>query len=96
MEMNVSQFSPEELSVNLKDRDLVVEGHHEERNDEFGTIERHFVRKYRLPEDAHLENIQSNLSKEGVLQVMAPKKTLTAGRKIPIMPAPKGQTADKK
>ena len=86
VEINVSQFAPEELDVSLKDRYLVVEGRHEERNDEYGTIERHFIRKYRVPEDTNLDDFQSHLSREGMLSITAPKKALECGRKIPILP----------
>lgn len=84
VEMNVSQFAPEELSVNLKDRNLVVEGHHEERNDECGTVERHFIRKYLMPEDTDLEGLRSFLNNEGLLVITAPKKAIQHERRIPI------------
>lgn len=84
VDMNVSQFAPEDLSVNLNGRDIVVEGHHKERSDEYGTIERHFVRKYRMPENTNLEKIESHLAKDGVLSIMAPKDVKEKGRTIPI------------
>lgn len=84
VKVNVSQFSPEELSVNLKDKHLIIEGRHEERDDAHGTIERHFIRKYRLPDDALLDGITSHLNEDGHLQVMVPKKAIEASRKIPI------------
>uniref|UniRef100_A0A0M3IKI0 SHSP domain-containing protein n=1 Tax=Ascaris lumbricoides TaxID=6252 RepID=A0A0M3IKI0_ASCLU len=57
IELGVSQFRPEELSVNMRDRKLIIEGHHEERSDDHGSIERHFVRKYSLPEKTKLDTI---------------------------------------
>uniref|UniRef100_A0A914R585 SHSP domain-containing protein n=1 Tax=Parascaris equorum TaxID=6256 RepID=A0A914R585_PAREQ len=56
-----------------------------------GKIERHFIRKYTLPEDAQLDSLESHLSDKGVLSVCA-KKAAVAGppaRSIPIQPAPK-------
>lgn len=98
VEMDVSQFHPEELSVNLNDRELVVEGHHEERNDEVGKIERHFIRKYLLPEDAQLDSLESHLSDRGHLTVAAKKQTISApvGRSIPIQAAPRKEAGSKK
>uniref|UniRef100_A0A0M3HNY5 SHSP domain-containing protein n=2 Tax=Ascaris TaxID=6251 RepID=A0A0M3HNY5_ASCLU len=91
VEMDVSQFHPEELKVNVRDNELIVEGHHEERSDSHGSIERHFIRKYTLPKDTHLEGLVSHLSDKGVLSVSAPKHTLEGppARNIPIQAAPR-------
>ncbi|VDK47097.1 unnamed protein product [Anisakis simplex] len=91
VEMDVSQFHPEELSVNVRENELVVEGHHEERNDAHGSIERHFVRKYIIPKDTHLDAIVSHISDKGILSVTAPKQNqqLPAARSIPIQAAPR-------
>ncbi|MFH4979584.1 hypothetical protein AB6A40_006293 [Gnathostoma spinigerum] len=92
VEVDVSQFRPEELQVNVKDNELVVEGHHEERTDEYGKIERHFVRKYMMPKEARVDAVVSQLNDKGVLSVTAPKTPETENmRKIPIQPAPKPQ-----
>lgn len=53
---------------------VVVEGKHEERADDHGYISRHFVRRYVLPEQYNLEQINSSLSSDGVLTISAPKK----------------------
>lgn len=93
VEVDVTQFHPQELSVNVLDRELVIEGHHEERSDSSGRIERHFVRKYTIPDDANPETLTSHLSDRGILTVTAQKKAIEAakGRKIPIQAAPRGQ-----
>ncbi|VDM48290.1 unnamed protein product [Toxocara canis] len=91
VEVDVTQFRPNELTVNVRDRELVVEGHHEERSDGSGKIERHFIRKYTLPEDAQLDTLESHLSDKGVLSVCA-KKSAVGGppsRTIPIQAAPR-------
>uniref|UniRef100_A0A1A9UGE3 SHSP domain-containing protein n=1 Tax=Glossina austeni TaxID=7395 RepID=A0A1A9UGE3_GLOAU len=41
--MDVSQFRPNELSVKTIDKTVVVEGKHEEREDDHGFIQRHFA-----------------------------------------------------
>lgn len=52
--LNVAQFAPEELKVNITGNELTVEGHHEEKNDEHGTIQRlaafHFLSHYHTAE----------------------------------------------
>ncbi|XP_017464916.1 PREDICTED: heat shock protein 23-like [Rhagoletis zephyria] len=71
--MDVAQFKPSELSVKVVDNSIVVEGKHEEREDEHGYISRHFVRRYALPKGYNADNVISTLSSDGVLTVSAPK-----------------------
>ena len=42
--LDVQQFKPEELTVKVADKFLVVEGKHEERSDEHGFVSRQFTR----------------------------------------------------
>uniref|UniRef100_F1LDV7 Heat shock protein 26 n=1 Tax=Ascaris suum TaxID=6253 RepID=F1LDV7_ASCSU len=87
---NVSQFHPEELSVNVVGNGLVIEGHHQEREDNGGLVERHFVRKYFLPKSAKPEELVSKLSEDGLLSVTMPKvETVENVRSIPIEVDPK-------
>lgn len=72
--VDVKHFKPEEISVQLKDNVVVVEGKHDEVSDEHGTISRHFVRKFGLPDGViNMEKLQSTLSADGVLTITAPK-----------------------
>ncbi|ODM92109.1 Alpha-crystallin B chain [Orchesella cincta] len=73
IKMDVQQFAPEELDVKMVENCLVVEGKHEEKQDEHGYISRHFVRRYKLPEDVKPETITCNLSSDGVLFMSAPR-----------------------
>lgn len=70
--MDVSQFTPNELTVKTMDRSVVVEGKHEEREDEHGFIQRHFIRKYSLPKGYDPKDVVSTISSDGVLTVKAP------------------------
>ena len=70
--MDVSQFTPNELTVKTVDRSVVVEGKHEEREDEHGFIQRHFIRKYTLPKGYDPKDVVSTISSDGVLTVKAP------------------------
>jgi len=71
--MDVSQFKPNELNVKVVENCIVVEGKHEEREDEHGYIERHFVRRYTLPKGYEADKVASTLSSDGVLTVSVPK-----------------------
>ncbi|XP_065360916.1 heat shock protein 27 [Calliphora vicina] len=70
--MDVAQFTPNELTVKTVDRTVVVEGKHEEREDEHGFIQRHFIRKYTLPKGYDPKDVVSTISSDGVLTVKAP------------------------
>ncbi|EYC22514.1 hypothetical protein Y032_0017g3398 [Ancylostoma ceylanicum] len=87
--IDVSQFRPEELKVNLDGRCLTVEGKQEQKDDR-SFMARSFVRSWTLPEDANLEALRTELSDRGQLTIEAPK-TGTSGTKknIPICPAHK-------
>ncbi|XP_055533261.1 protein lethal(2)essential for life-like [Wyeomyia smithii] len=85
--LDVQQFSPEEISVKATDNSILVEGKHEEKQDEHGYISRHFVRRYMLPKGHDSEAIVSSLSSDGILTITAPKKALPepeGARSIPI------------
>ncbi|XP_055841257.1 heat shock protein 23-like [Episyrphus balteatus] len=74
--MDVQQFKPSELSVKVVDNAVVVEGKHEEREDDHGYISRHFVRRYAVPKDYDSEKVVSTLSSDGVLTISIPKPAI--------------------
>ncbi|XP_023023637.1 lethal (2) essential for life [Leptinotarsa decemlineata] len=85
--LDVQQFAPSEITVKTTGNSLIVEGKHEEKQDEHGYISRHFVRRYVLPETHDVENVVSSLSSDGILTVSAPKKAPkdnNAERVVPI------------
>lgn len=72
--LDVQHFAPEEITVKVTGKNTIsVEGKHEEKQDEHGYISRQFLRKYVLPENHDVEQIQSKLSSDGVLTITAPK-----------------------
>lgn len=75
--LDVQQFTPEEITVKTVGRMIIIEGKHEEKEDEHGLISRHFIRKYQLPEGYKSEDVTSSLSSDGVLSVCAPKPQST-------------------
>lgn len=70
----MQQFAPHEITVKTVDNTIIVEGKHEEKQDEHGYISRHFTRKYLMPSEVEVSNITSSLSSDGVLTITAPKK----------------------
>ncbi|KAK2579614.1 hypothetical protein KPH14_010905 [Odynerus spinipes] len=72
--LDVHQFKPEEISVKVVDRYIVVEAKHEEKRDEHGLISRQFVRRYLLPEQTDADKVTSNISTDGILTIIAPLK----------------------
>ncbi|KAJ8679693.1 hypothetical protein QAD02_015480 [Eretmocerus hayati] len=74
--LDVQQFSPEEINVKVVDNHLIVEGKHEEKEDEHGWISRQFVRKYLVPNQCDIDQVESRLSSDGVLTLIVPKKAL--------------------
>ncbi|KAF7274330.1 lethal (2) essential for life isoform X1 [Rhynchophorus ferrugineus] len=73
--LDVQQFAPEEITVKTSGNSIIVEGKHEEKQDEHGFISRHFVRRYILPNENDIEEVVSSLSSDGILTVTAPKKS---------------------
>lgn len=68
---DVSQFSPNEISVRTQDNKLIVHAKHEETG-EGKNVSREFSRQIDLPKHVDPERLQSTLSKDGILQVEAP------------------------
>lgn len=72
--LDVQHFKPEEIDVKVVDNYLVVTAKHEGRQDEHGWVSRQFVRRYQLPESIDVEQLTSELSSDGLLTIVAPKK----------------------
>ncbi|CRK94009.1 CLUMA_CG007534, isoform A [Clunio marinus] len=69
----MKNFQPEEISVKVKDREILIEGKHEEREDEFGIVSRQFNRRYILPEEFDLDTVSTLLNTEGKMTIKAVK-----------------------
>lgn len=86
--LNVKSFSPEEISVKVKGREVLVEGKHEEKKDDHGFVSRQFTRRYILPEPYDPDTIATYLDTEGKMTIKAlkPKPAVeeTQERIIPI------------
>nr|UQK61697.1 small heat shock protein [Carpetania matritensis] len=84
--LDVSHFRPEELSIKTSGNRVIIHGKHEEKQDEHGFIQREFRRTYVLPNDVDPETVKSSLSGDGILAVVAPKKAIEKSneRDVPI------------
>lgn len=84
--LDVSHFAPEDLTIKTVENRVTIHGKHEEKQDEHGFIQREFKRTYVLPKDVDPSTIKSSLSADGVLTITAPKKALPGPveRVIPI------------
>lgn len=83
---DVSSFKPEEISVKFAERDIVVEGKHEEREAVHGFISRQFSRRITLPKDYDTETLTTYHNKDGKMTIKAlkPKPIEPKERIIPI------------
>jgi crystallin alpha B len=86
VKLDVSHFRPEEINIKVIGNDLMVEGKHDERQDDNGFISRQFTRRYELSKDIDLQLMTGSLSTDGKLIICAPIKPqiLTKERLIPI------------
>jgi len=85
-------FRPEDLQVKIQDNVVSIQGKHEEKTDESNSksyVSRHLAKSFTLPRGCKMETVSSNLSKDGLLIVSAPKieasrQGTSPSRKIPI------------
>ncbi|KAL6725270.1 hypothetical protein Aduo_007334 [Ancylostoma duodenale] len=83
--LNVKNFKPEELKVDLDGRVLRIEGKQEVQEKD-GYSMRTFVREWALPENVDVEKIKSSMTEDGHLSIEAPKMTKPSitSKSIPI------------
>ncbi|XP_040294439.1 heat shock protein 30C-like [Bufo bufo] len=92
--LDVSGFSPEELTVKTEGRRLIVSGKHDKKKEAENGGYFHEYREWRreaeLPQDVHPEDILCSMSKDGQLHFQAPRLALPAAeeRTIPITQSP--------
>ncbi|XP_026462571.1 protein lethal(2)essential for life-like [Ctenocephalides felis] len=90
--LDVQQFKPNEIMVKTKDNYVIVEGKHEEKQDEHGFISRHFVRRYMLPKGHESADVVSSLSSDGVLTITAPTKNIPPVDNERVVPITQSET----
>lgn len=72
--LDVSGFSPDEITVQTDERFLLISGQHEEWLPDQGYVMRHFIRRYLLPDNVETSGLSSQLHPDGKLLVRAPAK----------------------
>ncbi|KAK4872742.1 hypothetical protein RN001_014771 [Aquatica leii] len=78
VKMDVKHFTPEEITVKTTDQNaLIVEAKHESQ-DEKGSISRHYIRQFILPEGHDIAKVETKLSGDGMLTITAPNKVQPA------------------
>ncbi|CAD0203084.1 unnamed protein product [Chrysodeixis includens] len=82
--LDVQNFRPNDISVKVSEKEIIVEGKHEERPDTHGYVSRQFMRRYPLPSHCPSENVSSSLSSDGILTIIAMKQTSTTEKIVPI------------
>ncbi|CAO1343970.1 unnamed protein product [Diamesa tonsa] len=70
VKVDVKSFKSEEVSVRVKDNYIIVEGKHEER-DEDGLVAVHFTHSYIMPEEYDPRTIKSYYSSLGIVTITA-------------------------
>ncbi|KAK4872768.1 hypothetical protein RN001_014797 [Aquatica leii] len=86
VKMDVKHFTPEEITVKTTDENmLIVEAKHESENEK-GSISRHYIRQFLLPEGHDIKKVETKLSGNGMLTITAPNKVQPAiqDRTIPV------------
>ncbi|CAO1343992.1 unnamed protein product [Diamesa tonsa] len=88
VKFDVKSFEPEEISVKVKDQQVIIEGKHEEREDGQGFVTRQFTRRYVLPAEIDLNTVSTYVNNSGVMTIKATKPIPAAvesnERSIPI------------
>ena len=70
VKVDVKSFKSEEVSVRVKDNYIIIEGKHEER-DEDGFVAVHFTHSYIMPEEYDPSTIKSYYSSLGIITITA-------------------------
>ncbi|CAO1310905.1 unnamed protein product [Diamesa serratosioi] len=88
VKIDVASFKPEEISVKVKEQQVIVEGKHEEREDGQGFVTRQFTRRYVVPAEIDLDTISTFVNSTGLMTIRATKPLPPAAesneRSIPI------------
>lgn len=69
---SVAGYHPEELKVDIKGNELIIQGEHKSSGDG-QTLQRSFTRCFSLPPSVDKEAIRCSLNEKGELEILAPK-----------------------
>ncbi|XP_077298889.1 heat shock protein 23-like [Arctopsyche grandis] len=85
VQLDVKDFTPDEISVKIINRQVVVEAKTEKEN-EHVFESKHLIRKYTLPDGCKTEDVVTSLSSEGLLTVTAPRLKIEEQPKERLVP----------
>ncbi|ESO93139.1 hypothetical protein LOTGIDRAFT_119948 [Lottia gigantea] len=84
LQLDVSNFKPEEITVTTSGKQLSVHAKHEEKTGN-SSVYQEFNRSFTLPDGVKPDTVQSTLSKDGILSITGPvDRALEGPKKIPI------------
>ncbi|KAM6986425.1 heat shock protein beta-2 isoform 2-T2 [Aplochiton taeniatus] len=75
VQLDVCQFTPDELTVRTVDNLLEVNASHAQRQDAHGFVSRSFTRTYVLPAGVDPLLLSTNITHDGILSISAPRST---------------------
>ena len=70
--MNVSIYDPNSLTISFEGNVVIVQGKREKITDENNSLTNLFVWRFRLPEGVKPEDVDHELSDDGILRFSAP------------------------
>lgn len=82
--VDVHLFEPNEIFVKTVDHTIVIECNHEEKEDEHGSVQRRFTRKFDLPSEYDMNVVKSTLSTDGILTLKVPKPASKVERNVEV------------
>ncbi|XP_034834035.1 protein lethal(2)essential for life-like [Maniola hyperantus] len=85
--LSVRRFKPDELKIKVKNRYIIVEGRHKEKDSDKKFMANHFVQRFVLPLGTKQEEVKAVFNEKGVLSITAPKHELPPPlpeREVPI------------
>lgn len=80
--VDVQHFQPSEVTVKTMNHTVIIEAKHDDKEDSHGLVQRHFIRKYELPPDYDMSTVNSSLSSDGIITVVAHQPLSKAGSEI--------------
>ncbi|ESO93140.1 hypothetical protein LOTGIDRAFT_98752, partial [Lottia gigantea] len=71
LQLDLSNFKPEEITVKTSGKELAVHAKHEEKS-ENSSVYQEYCRKFVLPDNVNPELVESTFSKDGILTITGP------------------------
>ncbi|XP_013407878.1 protein lethal(2)essential for life [Lingula anatina] len=96
IELDVSDFAPEEIEVKISDNTLVIKGEHTDKEDKHGLVARQFLRQFAIPEDVDVDSFESLLNDDGSMIVKAQVNRPVPNERVIEIKKQQKETEDKK